>query len=265
LEEKEKMVAKTKYVGVSAAAAGALVAVGLLTLMMVAVEVRPAEAAFPGQNGKIAYTHWGGYDYEIYTISASGGTPFNVTNNTTDDYTPSYSPDGTKIAYQAYDGHDDEIYTINATGGTPFQVTNNTGLDSDPSWGTTPPPDTQAPRVKSTSPKHTAIGVAPSANLTATFSETMRASTINATTFKLYKVNSDGTQTQITDVVVSLSSERLQAKLDPFGSSITLLSTGTKYKAVVTTEAKDVAGNRLDQNSTTDGLQQKTWSFTVSN
>jgi hypothetical protein len=221
LEEKEKMVAKTKYVGVFAAAAGALVAVGLLTLMMLVVEERPAEAAFPGQNGKIAYTHWRGNDTEIYTTNASGGTPFNVTNNTWSDY--------------------------------------------DPSWGTTPPPDPQAPRVKSTSPAHNAIEVAPSANLIATFSETMRASTINATTFKLYKVNSDGTQTQITDVVVSLSSDRLKATLNPFGSSTTLLSAGTKYKAVVTTGAKDMAGNRLDQNSTTDGLQQKTWLFTVRN
>jgi hypothetical protein len=41
------------------------------------------------------------------------------------------------------------------------------------------------------------------------------------------------------------------------------LARGTKYKAVVTTGAKDVAGNRLDQISTTTSLDQKTWSFTV--
>jgi hypothetical protein len=44
-----------------------------------------------------------------------------------------------------------------------------------------------------------------------------------------------------------------------------LLSKGTKYKAVVTTGAKDAAGNQLNQNSTTDSLQQKVWTFTVRN
>jgi hypothetical protein len=34
---------------------------------------------------------------------------------------------------------------------------------------------------------------------------------------------------------------------------------------VVTTGAQDLAGNRLDQNSSLSGLQQKAWSFTVSN
>jgi hypothetical protein len=38
---------------------------------------------------------------------------------------------------------------------------------------------------------------------------------------------------------------------------------GVTYKAVVTTDAKDLVGNRLDQNSTLTGLQQKVWTFTV--
>jgi hypothetical protein len=37
-------------------AAGALVAVGLLVLMMVLVEAQPAEATFPGQNGRMLIT-----------------------------------------------------------------------------------------------------------------------------------------------------------------------------------------------------------------
>jgi hypothetical protein len=43
------------------------------------------------------------------------------------------------------------------------------------------------------------------------------------------------------------------------------MARGTKYKAVVSTGAKDVAGNRLDQISTTTSLDQKTWTFTTSN
>ena len=137
-------------------------------------------------------------------------------------------------------------------------------------WGTTPPPpptDTTSPRVTITSPAANATGVVPSANLTATFSEKMMSSSINtpATTFKLLKVTSSGT-TQITNVSVSLSPDGLTATLNPFGSSTTVLARGTKYKAVVSTGAKDMAGNQLDQDQTpSNGLQQKTWTFTVRN
>jgi hypothetical protein len=132
-------------------------------------------------------------------------------------------------------------------------------------WATTTTPiDTTRPRVTSTVPTNNATGVAPSANLTATFSEKMMASSINPTTFKLLKVTSSGT-TQVTNVSVSLSTDGLKATLNPFGSSTTLLARGTKYKAVVTTGAKDVAGNQLDQISSTTSLDQKTWSFTTSN
>jgi hypothetical protein len=91
----------------------------------------------------------------------------------------------------------------------------------------------------------------------------MDPATITGSTFRLLKVNADGSTTRITDAPVTLSSDGLQATLDPFGTSATLLSKSTKYRAVVTTGAKDVAGNQLDQNSTTTGLQQKAWSFTV--
>ena len=45
------MAAKTKYVGALSALAGALVAVGLLVLVMLMVKPRPVEASFSGQNG----------------------------------------------------------------------------------------------------------------------------------------------------------------------------------------------------------------------
>jgi hypothetical protein len=51
----------------AAAAAGVLVAVGMLLLTIV-VMVEPAGAAFPGKPGKIAYRCYDGKDYEICTI-----------------------------------------------------------------------------------------------------------------------------------------------------------------------------------------------------
>jgi hypothetical protein len=93
----------------------------------------------------------------------------------------------------------------------------------------------------------------------------MDPASITKSTFKLFKLNPDGSTTQITNVSVSLSTDGLVATLDPFGSSASLLSRNTKYKGVITTGAKDVAGNQLDQNTTTTGSQLKAWSFTVSN
>jgi N-acetylglucosamine-6-sulfatase len=128
-----------------------------------------------------------------------------------------------------------------------------------------PPTDTTSPRVMSTVPTAGATGVAPSTNLTATFSEKMDSLSITKSTFKLFKVNADGSTTQITNVSVSKSTDGLKATLNPFGSSTTThLARGTKYKGVITTGARDVAGNQLDQNTTTDGLQLKAWQFTVS-
>jgi TolB protein len=119
--------AKTNHWGALAAAAGTLVAVGLVVLIMVVVEVHPAEATFPSNPGKIAYSGHDGQDFEIYTINSGGGGRFNVTDNNADEYYSSYSPSGKKIAYQGQDGAngDYEIYTINAGGGGKVQLTDN--------------------------------------------------------------------------------------------------------------------------------------------
>ena len=148
---------KTNHLGALAATAGALVAVGLVMLMMLMGEVRPAEATFPGKpkvdggsgfnvtdnttndytpsyspNGKeIVYRGTGssGRHNEIYTIKVSGGGRVQVTNNTTKDGEPSYSPSGKQIAYEGDDGQDKDIYTINAGGGGRVPVTDN-GTDA---------------------------------------------------------------------------------------------------------------------------------------
>ena len=121
--------------------------------------------------------------------------------------------------------------------------------------------DTLKPHVSTATP--TGRGIARGTNLSATFSEKMDPLSITKSTFKLFKVKPDGSTTQITNVSVSLSTDGLVAKLNPFGTSSTVLAANTKYKGVITTGAKDLAGNRLDQNTKTTGLQQKVWYFTV--
>jgi CSLREA domain-containing protein len=122
--------------------------------------------------------------------------------------------------------------------------------------------DTIKPHVSAATP--TGTGVARGTNLTATFSEKMDPLSITNSTFKLFKVKPDGSTTQITNVSVKLSTDGLVAKLNPFGTSSTVLAENTKYKGVITTGAKDEAGNQLDQDlTTTASLQQKGWTFTT--
>jgi hypothetical protein len=128
---------KTNTLGALAAAAGALVAVGLLVLMLLMSEAHPADAILlPGLHGKIAYQGHDGHDWEIYTINPGGWGKFNVTDNNANDFAPDYSPNGKRIVYQGYDGHDWEIYTINAGGGGgQVLLTDNSTNDKAPSWG----------------------------------------------------------------------------------------------------------------------------------
>jgi hypothetical protein len=54
----------------------------------------------------------------------------------------------------------------------------------------------------------------------------------------------------------------LPKTLAPYGTS-SVLAKGTKYKAVVTTEVTDEAGNALDQDPSAAGNQEKVWYFTT--
>jgi Tol biopolymer transport system component len=125
-----KKMVKTNPLG--ALAAGALVAVGLLVVMLLVVEARPAEATFPGKNGRIAYSV---LDSGIYTINPGGGGKTKVIAlPLSGDAKPSYSPNGKRIAYSDYDGQDYEIYTINVGGGSETKVTNNVKDEEAPSY-----------------------------------------------------------------------------------------------------------------------------------
>ena len=124
--------------------------------------------------------------------------------------------------------------------------------------------DKTVPMVSSVTPLNGRTGVRRDANLTSTFSEKMNKATLTKSTFKLFKVKADGSMTQINNVAVTPTPNGLRATLDPYPSdSSRLLARNTRYKAVVTTGAKDPAGNRLDQNPTRAGSQSKVWTFTT--
>jgi TolB protein len=115
-------------------------------VVMVLVSTREAEAAYPGLNGKIAFQssrtagvgiHNPTGDTEIFTMNPDGTGVTQITDNTSQDINPDWSPDGREIAFQSDRDGDWEIYVKALCGaacdGTQ-QMTNNSVFDEDPAW-----------------------------------------------------------------------------------------------------------------------------------
>ena len=120
------------------------------------------------------------------------------------------------------------------------------------------PQDTTKPRISNTSPGSGDERVSPEANVTATFSEAMEASTLRSSTFRLVRRNADGTTTQV-EAEVTYNATAKKAILNPIAN----LRRGATYVVTVTTAATDLAGNPLDQDPTQARNQPMRWSFTV--
>jgi TolB protein len=92
-----------------------------------------ASAAFPGANGKIAYVHTVGMSSaSIYSVSANGGTPTNLSqvgsgSATNADFQPAWSADGSHIAFVRVDMQNcsGQIWTMNASGTGQTNVSND--------------------------------------------------------------------------------------------------------------------------------------------
>ncbi len=104
----------------------AVVAATALALCLLAlVAVQPAEAAFPGNNGKIAYHRAFDFWAKNPSLTSPEGKLLDDAAHLT------YSPDGSRVAYT----DDNDIYIANANGtGTPRNLTRNPLLDWYPSW-----------------------------------------------------------------------------------------------------------------------------------
>jgi Tol biopolymer transport system component len=94
-----------------------------------------AEAAFPGQNGRIAFSREHHDNWDIYTMAPGGGNEKRLTFELGFDTDPAWSPDGTKIAFTS--SRDDgvgDIYVMNADGTDVEQVTSDPAADRSPDW-----------------------------------------------------------------------------------------------------------------------------------
>jgi TolB protein len=116
----------------------------LCAACVLAATATPAQATFPGQNGKIVFVSTVGFDEgtaDIYTMSPNGRHLLNLTPNSpaADDF-PRWSADGRMIAFwsrRTGPGNptgDQEIFVMNANGTGLRQVTYNTVDDGAPAW-----------------------------------------------------------------------------------------------------------------------------------
>jgi hypothetical protein len=75
------------------AAIAAALATSILIVVLFAASLEPAHAAFPGEDGKIAFQsdRDGGF-FEIYRMSSRGTSQTRLTFNSADDVRPSWQP-----------------------------------------------------------------------------------------------------------------------------------------------------------------------------
>ena len=122
-----------------------LSALPVLALASSLAVVPVAHAAFPGQNGRIAYVTTAGDHRAIYTVDAQGADPQPLIDlgSGRDAIDPAWSSDGLKVAFagQESPGGSFVIYTANTDGtGMPQQITRDEwtpGIwlsDTDPTW-----------------------------------------------------------------------------------------------------------------------------------
>jgi hypothetical protein len=87
-------------------------------------------AAFPGLNGRIAYSSGDAYSGSIWSANADGSLPTKLTNGS-GDYAPSYSANGGRIAFEREGG----IAVMNADGSGLTQITfGDSSFNTETEW-----------------------------------------------------------------------------------------------------------------------------------
>lgn len=102
-----------------------VVLVGLAVAMSLVIEqARPAQAAFPGGNGKIVFAstrttgpgvHNPEGEYEIFSMKPDGRGLKQLTDNTANDFSPSFSADGSLVVFTSFRDGNTEIYYMSPT------------------------------------------------------------------------------------------------------------------------------------------------------
>src|SRR6266508_4822229 len=114
----------------------AATAFALLAGLGMASQAAPARAAFPGQNGVIAWSRlFLTTDAEIYGIRPNGRGERQISHNTRNDFGPAWASDGRRIAYGSSTASDVDVYVLSTVDWTETNVTNDPGnADVEPAW-----------------------------------------------------------------------------------------------------------------------------------
>jgi Tol biopolymer transport system component len=108
--------------------AWACLAIAVLWVALLTVLPGHAEAAFPGANGRIAFTRSFDNGYDIWTVNPDGTGKTDLTTSDDNEQDPSWSPDGGRIAYLRRDISDGPygIYVMNADGSAQTRISTET-------------------------------------------------------------------------------------------------------------------------------------------
>jgi Tol biopolymer transport system component len=97
----------------------------LMAVLVVVWGARPAEAAFPGSTGAIAFVKQGGFDRDIYRMNADGYGPVRISNPDNVWGEPSWSANGAQLVLtDVSNGSNNEIYLMDSDGSDPQNLTN---------------------------------------------------------------------------------------------------------------------------------------------
>ena len=143
-------------------------------------------------------------------------------------------------------------YDDAACGSFPVRGHHNSTYWVTPLWDATSSssaPSSTAPRVVRVKPARGAARI--TTKVQVTFSKAMRRSTLRPSNVRLLRHN------RRVAIRLSYDAARQRLVLTPRSK----LRPGTKYRITVTTRVRDTAGNRLDQNSLSSGLQKGSWTF----
>ncbi len=87
-----------------------------------------------GGRGEIAFVSQRDGNPEIYVMNVDGSNVRRLTNNTVNDTSPAWSPDGALIAFVSRRHGNSEIYVMNADGSNVRRLTSHSAGDFSPAW-----------------------------------------------------------------------------------------------------------------------------------
>lgn len=113
-----------------------------VAVLVIAFGAGPADAAFPGSNGRIAFSGNPNVlqqsNSSIYTVRPDGRGQMRLTgaSGAKSDESPSFSPNGRKIVFERYNlgSGCSQIFAMDSDGTDQTNLTDTPGVDADPSF-----------------------------------------------------------------------------------------------------------------------------------